>query len=86
MAGKKLNRTQQAVAGLLAEFSRVSTAEGIGPCTLAAIVLDYAKAEEYGPGFFEPIRKAASAESERIFAEQRARVDGDFRPAGVKGA
>jgi len=86
MAGKKLDRTQQAVADLLAEFSRVSTQQGIGPLTLAAIVSDFAKSEEYGPGFFEPVRKAASAESERMFAEQRARVDGDLGRVGIKGA
>jgi len=74
MAEKKLSDQQRAVADFLIEFSRVSSAEGIGPCALAAIVMEYAKWEDgIGGSYLAPVIKAAGAEANRAFEAMRAR-------------
>ena len=71
---KKLNREQQAIAGLFVEFSRVSAEEGIGPCTLAEMIVEYAKHEEgVTSSFLGHVIAAASSRAEADYAERRAK-------------
>jgi hypothetical protein len=85
-AATTLDREQQAIADFLSAFSMLSAREGIGPCTLAAMVRAYAEFEEgvtVPQGRMAPIFEAASAKGEEEFMAYRARQDRLDRAAGA---